>query len=146
LQCLSSNPKWLEPLILIIRRLVSRRPTAKSRAAYSQLAAALLQAYPSTSPMLLFKNDDATTPDSKPFSYLFINLLLIDIRSTFPSLLAQLNDIGYPATSQRLAAAFDVISSFIGFLLRSLDAETATLDLIMPPDLLLKLRKDIAHS
>lgn len=84
--------------------------------------------------------------DSKPFSYLFINLLLIDLRSSFPSLLAQLNSSEYPSTSQRLAAAFDIISSFIGFLVRSLDDDEFSTGFSVAPDLLLKLRKDIAES
>lgn len=74
-----------------------------------------------------------------------VNLLLIDIRSSFPSLLAKLNSEEYPAISQRLAAAFDVISSFIGFLVRSLDDESVS-RFSMTPDLLLKLRKDIAET
>jgi len=56
-----------------------------------------------------------------------------------------LNSNEYPAISQRLAAAFDVVSGFIGFLVRSLDDENNTA-FSMPPDLLLKLRKDIAET
>lgn len=95
---------------------------------------------------MLFKDDIAGNSDSKPFSYLFVNLLLIDLRSTFPSLLAQLNSPEYSSTSQRLAAAFDILSSFIGFLVRSLDDEAGFPSFSMPPDLLLKLRKDIAET
>jgi hypothetical protein len=84
--------------------------------------------------------------DTKPFAYLFVNLLLIDLRSSFPSLLAQLNTPNYSTTSQRLAAAFDVVSGFIGFLVRSLDDTAGTFDLVIPPDLLLKLRKDLAET
>jgi neurochondrin len=84
--------------------------------------------------------------ESKPFSYLFVNLLLIDLRSSFPSLLAQLNSSEYPSTSQRLAAAFDVISSFVGFLVRSLDDDELSFGFSVAPDLLLKLRKDIAET
>ncbi|KAK0121433.1 hypothetical protein ONS95_009727 [Cadophora gregata] len=139
------NPKWLAPLILMLRKLVASKPTAAGRAAYTQLAAALLQTYPVTCPSMLFKHDAAGNSDSKPFSYLLVNLLLIDVRSSFPSLLAKLNSEEYPAISQRLAAAFDVISSFIGFLVRSLDDESFSA-FSMTPDLLLKLRKDIAET
>ncbi|KAL5322648.1 hypothetical protein ACEPPN_010622 [Leptodophora sp. 'Broadleaf-Isolate-01'] len=139
------NPKWLEPLIMMLRKLVTSKPTAAGRTAYTQLAAALLQSYPATCPSLLFQHDASGNSDSKPFSYLMVNLLLIDIRSSFPSLLAKLNSEEYPAISQRLAAAFDVISSFIGFLVRSLDDESVS-RFSMTPDLLLKLRKDIAET
>lgn len=94
----------------------------------------------------MFKDDVSSGMDSKPFSYLFVNLLLIDLRSSFPSLLAQLNSTDYPSTSQRLAAAFDVLSSFIGFLVRSLDSEGLASGFSVAPDLLLKLRKDIAET
>lgn len=122
------------------------KPTSAGRAAYTRLAAVLLQAYQASCPVLLFKDDAPGNDESKPFSYLFINLLLIDLRSSFPSLLAQLNSNEYPAISQRLAAAFDVLSSFIGFLVRSLDEEINSTGFSMPPDLLLKLRKDIAET
>jgi hypothetical protein len=131
---------------LILRKLISSKPTAAGRAAYTQLAAALLQGYPVTCPELMFKDDASSSMDSKPFSYLFVNLLLIDLRSSFPSLLAQLNSTDYPSTSQRLAAAFDVLSSFIGFLVRSLDNEGLAFGFSVAPDLLLKLRKDIAET
>ncbi|KAF4638042.1 hypothetical protein G7Y89_g24 [Cudoniella acicularis] len=145
-QAISSNPSWLIPLVSVLRKLVSRKPTATGRAAYTNLAAALLQAYPLDSPILLFKDDASGSADSKPFSYLFVNLLLIDLRSSFPSLLAQLNSAEYPDISRRLAAAFDILSSFIGFLVRSLDDESTVPSFSMPPDLLLKLRKDIAET
>jgi len=145
-KAISPNPDWLVPLVSCLRKLVSRKPTAAGRAAYTKLAAALLQIYPVQCPVLLFKDDISGKSDSKPFSYLFVNLLLIDLRSSFPSLLAQLNSTEYSSTSQRLAAAFDVLSSFIGFLVRSLDDETGFLSFSMPPDLLLKLRKDIAET
>ncbi len=79
-----------------------------------------------------------------------MNLILIDIRSSYPTLLPNLNSASYPALSARLAAAFDVVSSFVGFLIRSLDDDGSHDDagsaFFMPPDLLLKLRKDIAET
>jgi hypothetical protein len=136
----------LQALISMLRKLVTSRPTLSGRAAYTQLASTLLQAYPATCPSLIFQDNAPSNADAKPFSYLFVNLLLIDIRSSFPTLLTQLNSIEYPATSQRLAAAFDVISSFIGFLIRSLDDMSGFVAFSMPPDLLLKLRKGIAET
>lgn len=146
LQALPRDPKWLKSLVSILRQLVASRPTLASRAAYTQLASALLQSYPTACPSLLFKDNSPSNTDAKPFCYLFVNLLLIDIRSSFPMLLSQLNNTEYLATSQRLAAAFDIISSFIGFLLRSLDDESGFAAFRMSPDLLLKLRKDIAET
>jgi hypothetical protein len=145
-QALPQSPEWLPPLVTVLRKLVAKKPTLAGRTAYTQLAASLLQAYPERSTNLLFMDDHSPNADSKPFSYLFVNLLLIDLRSSFPSLLSKLNSAEYPAISQRLSVAFDVISSFIGFLVRRLDEETSTFPFSMPPDLLLKLRKDIAET
>ncbi|ESZ97792.1 hypothetical protein SBOR_1801 [Sclerotinia borealis F-4128] len=149
-EALPRSPKWLQPITILLRALINRRPTLVGRVAYTQAAAALLQAYPATCPSLLFKDDTSNTLDklprnSKPFSYLFVNLLLIDLRSSFPTLLAKLNNSDYSNISQRLAAAFDVISSFIGYLVRSLDDENSS-SFAMPPDLMLKLRKDVAET
>ncbi|KAG9246692.1 Neurochondrin-domain-containing protein [Calycina marina] len=143
---LSSNPKWLEPLVSVLRRIIASRPTSAGRAAYTQLAAIILQHYPLNGSQLLFNDDYSLHQDSKPFSYLFVNLLLIDLRSSFPTLLEQLNDGKYPEISRRLAGAFDVLSGFIGCLVKSLDDETNSVKFSIPPDLLLKLRKDIAET
>lgn len=129
----------------MIRNLVVKKPTKDGRTAYTKAAASLLVIWPNSCANSLFKNSQTKNVDSKPFSYLFVNLLLIDIRSTIPTLLPELNDPGYLETSQRLSAAFDIVSSFLGFLVKSLDApEQCKLNLA--PDLLLKLRKDIAET
>lgn len=82
-----------------------------------------------------------------------MTLLLIDIRSTLPTLLAQLNTpSAYTPTSTRLAAAFDILTFFVGHLVRSMDpasspsSSSSSSPLLMPPDLLLKLRKSIAET
>jgi hypothetical protein len=81
----------------------------------------------------------------KPFAYLFINLLLIDIRSSLPMLLQQLNSPQYSKLSQRLASSFDIISIFIGYLVQCLEDETME-TFIMPPDSLLKIRQSISDA
>ncbi|KAJ4292248.1 hypothetical protein N0V88_005879 [Collariella sp. IMI 366227] len=64
---------------------------------------------------------------------------------------------GYPLTQRpllprhllRLASAFNVISHFIGYLVRSMDSDSSTeqnLSWVLPPDLLLKLRKSISET
>lgn len=60
-------------------------------------------------------------------------------------LLEQLNSPEYPSISRRLASAFDVISFFVGYLVRSLE-DDAIETLIMLPDNLLKLRKAISET
>ncbi|KAK0385817.1 hypothetical protein NLU13_6994 [Sarocladium strictum] len=139
---LPSNPKWLSSAVSYIQNLVVSRPNAKARAAYTNAAAALLQSYPDQVPKLLF-TDDRT--EEKPFGYLFVNLLLIDIRSSAPTLLQQLNQPEYAQLSRRLASSFDTISIFVGFLVRSLDDESLE-TMVMAPDSLLKLRKGISET
>lgn len=122
------------------------KPTPAGRAAYTNLSASLLQLYPAEASILLF-SDDAKSDN--PFSYLLINLALVDLRSSFPSLLAQLNQPEYDSTSRRLASAFDLISAFVGFLVRVLEDEDLSgplSSLMMAPDLLLKLRKSLSET
>ncbi len=112
------------------------------------MAASLMRAYPLECPPLLFRDGTAPANDAKPFSYLFINLILIDLRASFPNLLSKLNTAEYPAISGRLSSALDIVLFFIGFLIQSLDDETnsSSFNLRISPDLLLKARKNIAET
>ncbi|KAL2021020.1 hypothetical protein VTK56DRAFT_7675 [Thermocarpiscus australiensis] len=144
-EVLPQNPSWLSPLGKFIRDLVASRPTTAGRAAFTNLSAALLEIYPLQAPRLLFAEQGSTS--EKPFSYLLINLLLVDLRSTLPTLLEQLNSPEYSDTSRRLASAFNVVSHFIGYLLRSMDSsDDSSLPWIISPDLLLKIRKAISET
>lgn len=125
-----------------IQNLVTSRPTPEARSAYTNATASLIQTYPDQVSHLLFGTEEK---EEKPFSYLLINLLLIDIRSSAPLLLEQLNQPQYPKTSRRLASALDTISLFIGFLIRSLEDESFD-SLIMPAESLLKLRRGISET
>lgn len=131
---------WLPTVVTYIQNLVKSRPSPEARAAYTNASASILQAYPDEAPKLLFAED---RKDEKPSGYLFVNLILIDIRSSIPMLLEHLNSPEYPKTSRRLALDFDVVSIFIGFLLRSLDEDGP---MVMSPDSLLKLRKGISET
>ncbi|KAL2256962.1 hypothetical protein VTK26DRAFT_836 [Humicola hyalothermophila] len=148
---LPPNPNWLTPLGKFISNLVTSRPTAAGRAAFTNLSAALLEAYPLQAPHLLFAAQGNNKSDN-PSSYLLINLLLVDIRATLPSLLSQLNTPTYPDTARRLTSAFNVLSHFIGYLVRSMDSDLADSSdpaspgLAISPDLLLKLRKAVSET
>ncbi|KAI5459979.1 Neurochondrin-domain-containing protein [Mariannaea sp. PMI_226] len=136
------QPKWLKNVVKYIQNLATSRPTPQARSAYTSAAAALLQTCPTEAPKLLFSENKK---DEKAFSYLFINLLLIDIRSSIPTLLEQLNKPEYPKVSRRLASAFDIIAIFVGYLIRSLEDESLE-TFIMPPENLLNLRKGINET
>ena len=81
----------------------------------------------------------------------------MDIRSTIPSLQEKLNSDEYSSTSARLAASYDILSSFIGFLIQTLDqSDTNTVDdpeSVQPltsnsisPSLLLQFRSDVSEA
>ncbi|KAJ4264801.1 hypothetical protein NW762_005044 [Fusarium torreyae] len=139
---LPGQPKWLKTAVNYIQNLVTSRPTPEARAAYSNATASILQAFPAEAPKLIFTD---TKKDDKAFSYLLINLLLIDIRSSAPTLLEQLNKPEYPKVSTRLTSAFDVISIFIGYLVQCLEDESLE-TFFMTPENLLKLRKGISET
>ncbi|KKF96857.1 putative protein C16C4.02c [Ceratocystis platani] len=149
-EMLPQSPRWLPRLVTFIQKLVLSRPSAESRSAYTLSAAALIHAFPSLVPGLLFVPSASVSESSKPFVFLFINLLLIDIRSSCPSLLSQLNSPTYANTSARLAGAYDVCSTFIGHLLRLVDPDphvNASLPAeTLPIDLLLKLRHSFTET
>lgn len=166
-QLVTSTPKWLGPLTRLMYQAFNKPQTgnaAANRQGAILLSAALLHLYPAQYPPLLF---DGATPkdkerDSKPSSYLFVKLLLIDIRTTIPSLQEILNSPEYPLVSARLAASYDLVSAFIGYLVSILDDDeddneiegvssiksnkTSTTASILTPDLLLQLRVDIAET
>ncbi|KAK0646304.1 Neurochondrin-domain-containing protein [Cercophora newfieldiana] len=141
-EVLPPNPSWIPSLGKFIFNLVISRPTSASRAAFTNLSAALLEAYPLQAPQLLFANE--TNRDEKPYSYLLVNLMLVDLRSSLPLLLEQLNSPQYPQTARRLSSAFNVISNYIGYLLRSMDA--ASPSFALSPDHLLKLRRSLSET
>ncbi|KAK3301956.1 Neurochondrin-domain-containing protein [Chaetomium strumarium] len=144
-EVLPFNPSWLPSLGRFIRDLVVSRPTAAGRAAFTNLSAALLEVYPLQAPQLLFA--ERGSKSDNPFSYLLINLILVDIRATLPTLLEQLNSPQYPETARRLASAFNVVSHFIGYLVRSMDSVgDSSLPWVISPDLLLKIRKAISET
>ncbi|KAL2188938.1 DUF1941-domain-containing protein [Thermothelomyces heterothallicus CBS 203.75] len=151
-EALPSNPKWLPDLGTFIRNLVASRPTSAGRAAFTNLSATLLELYPFHAPQLLFADQDTagkSSSSSSPFSYLLINLILVDLRASLPTLLSQLNTPEYPPTAYRLTSAFNVISHFIGYLLRALDApdsSSAPFSLAISPDRLLSLRKSLTET
>ncbi|OTB20377.1 hypothetical protein K445DRAFT_72027 [Daldinia sp. EC12] len=145
------NPKWLGSVTKLIRNLSTNRPTAASRSAYTNCAGALLLIYPELTPQLLFLDEKDS---SKSFSYLFINLILVDLRATLPSLLGKLNDPEYPRISQRLTSALDILTAFIGHLISWMEeldnlkpnAKPSDSWLKMSPDLVLKLSSSIAET
>lgn len=106
----------------------------------------MLQIYPIETSRLLFSDESS---QDKPFFYLLINLILIDLRAAFPALLEKLNSPEYETISRRLTSAFDIVSAFLGFLVRFLDDDDASetfSSIMLSPDLLLKIRTSISET
>ncbi|KAK7737849.1 hypothetical protein SLS62_011429 [Diatrype stigma] len=159
-ELIPQNPKWLSAVTKFIRSLSTNRPTAAGRSAYTKCAGTILMLYPSEASQLLFSDEPGS---EKSFSYLFINLILVDLRATLPSLLEKLNDPEYPQITRRLASALDILAAFIGHLIawiEELDDDDTnanaagasagepkpTPTFLMPPDLILKLSKSIGET
>ncbi|KAH8194126.1 hypothetical protein TruAng_011708 [Truncatella angustata] len=134
-------------LLDFLGKLLSRidpNPTAASREAYTNCAANLLVAYGDTASDMLFKGVFNT---SKAVPHLFMNLILIDIRASLPTLLEKLNTSDYPATSERLTSGLVVISFFINHLLHMMErADSEDIFSEVQPDLLLKLRDSVVET
>ncbi|KAL2357900.1 Neurochondrin-domain-containing protein [Cryomyces antarcticus] len=142
-QISGSRPPWLQPLLQCIRETILQRPTLRAQKATVVLSSNLLHSIPRFS-QLLFSSQSSSP---KQFSYVFINLTLIDIRSTIPSLMESLASSSYIETAFRLAASYDIVGAFIAFLVSSLDAADDSPDAAnLAPDMLLRLRKDIAET
>ncbi|KAK4694937.1 hypothetical protein P7C71_g2717, partial [Lecanoromycetidae sp. Uapishka_2] len=103
--------------------------------------------------LAVFRTDStAANDDQKPSSYLFVTMLLVDIRATIPSLQEKLHSKDYSAISARLARAYDIVSAFVVYLVQSLEkmlddeSSKRTSTAPIPVDLLLRLRTNISES
>lgn len=144
---------WLPSLAnLITKCYLSRHnaPLAENKHGLSVLTATVLRLYPQQFPSLVF-NRPTSPSGSKPKSFLFVKLLLVDIKSSIPSFQEILNSPHYPRTSTRIACVYDIISAFISYLVHILDQnESGSSDakslLNFSPSSLLQIRADISES
>ncbi|KAF7537100.1 hypothetical protein G7054_g3976 [Neopestalotiopsis clavispora] len=127
-----------------LRHKTRSKPTAVSREAYTNCAANLLVTYGDLASHDFFQD---IFKSSKSLSYLFMSLIIIDLRSSLPNLLAKLNTAEYPAISERLTSALIILSFFINYLLKMIDqAESDDVFQHVQPDLLLKLRDSVIEA
>ncbi|KAJ8125110.1 hypothetical protein O1611_g8530 [Lasiodiplodia mahajangana] len=136
-----SSPQWLQLVAKLIQEMASSKQTEDGRRAYTQCAAALLAAYPEKAPKALFSDD----PDSsKPIAYLFVKMVQVDILSTLHVLIPKLGAAEYPSISRRIAAALDIMTAFVGFLITAADDDTIQQGLT--PDRIIKLHEDLVRT
>ncbi|KAI0194152.1 DUF1941-domain-containing protein [Astrocystis sublimbata] len=134
-----SHPQWLRPVARLIHDMASNKQTVDGRRAYTHCAAALLTAYPEEAPMSLFSGDSAAP---KPIAYLFFKMVQVDILSTLHLLVPKLDTPEYPTLSLRIAAALDITTSFVGYLIAAVDDDNMPRGLT--PDQIQKLHEDLA--
>jgi hypothetical protein len=136
-----SKHEWVSTVYSTIKEVICSGPSHEEHRCCTMVTASLLHAYPRG---LLFKtcSRPETLDPEKPFIYLFLQLVTIDLRATFSSLMEQLTSPAYGATILRLAAGFDIIAAFLDFLMDVEDFKSVGI----APDLLLKLRKDIGET
>jgi hypothetical protein len=146
------SPHWIPYAIDLTRNTIKKQPTSRGRNACIKLIGNLIQALPPSSGFTfeLFNETSSKNKDGKPFSYIFINLVLIEIRSTIPSLLESLASTSYTSTALRLAACYDIMSAFIMYLLQYLDQDADITEgppeSILTPEQFLRIRKDFAET
>ncbi|KAI0442197.1 Neurochondrin-domain-containing protein [Xylaria telfairii] len=134
------NTQWLRPVAQLIHNMASSKQTVDGRRAYTHCAAVLLAAYPEEAPGPLFSDD----PDApKPIAYLFVKMVQVDILSTLHVLIPKLDTAEYPSLSRRIAAALDIMTSFVGFLITA--ADDVTIQQGLTPDRILKLHEDLVR-
>lgn len=147
-QHLPSDTAWVKSTYSGIDTIITSGHTSKERHHTTIIAASLLHRY---SPALLFEHTTPTsakgktraTPSSdKPFVYFFLQLVLIDLRASFPALMESLAKPSYGTTAHRLATSFDIVAAFLGYLVTADSFATFALT----PDLLLKLRSDLSET
>ncbi|TID14627.1 DUF1941-domain-containing protein [Venturia nashicola] len=145
-------PKWIPYAIDLVHTTIKQQPTSRGRNACIKLVADLIQGLPPTGCFSyeLFNESACQNNDSNPFSYIFINLVLIEIRSTIPSLLESLASASYTSTALRLASCYDIMSAFILYLLQYLDQDADATEgpppSVLSPEQFLRIRKDFAET
>ncbi|KAH8153040.1 uncharacterized protein LAJ45_02627 [Morchella importuna] len=147
---LPDDTAWVSTLYDTLLSLLSARHTSAIRHSGIVIAAALLHRYP---PALLFNPATPTAPanpDAKLPLHHFIQLTLITLRASFPSLLESLNTPTYAATSQTLAAAYDITAALLNHLITAPDDDddsaAITTSTALSPTTLLQLRTDLSET
>lgn len=146
--------RLIRSLIPLVHEAFLKSPNARTRKAAINLVGSFVHS-PSADNSLYSSiftlPKDVPHKLDKPFTYLFLNLVLIEIRSTIPSLMESLAAPSYATTALHLSACYDILSAFTLYLINSMSAMDTNDDanpspLILKPDLLLKIRRDITDT
>ncbi|KAI5776655.1 Neurochondrin-domain-containing protein [Geopyxis carbonaria] len=131
---------WLALVYKYIRAITLRGPSLEERKHCTFITAQLLDLFPGS---LFFAADDADKQESnKPFSYIFIQLVIIDAQAAFSTLVEQINSPLYPDLVRRQASCFDIIVAYLTFLSNA----SSLSEIGLEPSLLLRTRNDIGET
>lgn len=139
-QAFPEEGSWVKDAYGAMRTIITSSHAAAERSHCVLIIASFLHNY---SQSHLFLSLDGKSSSPKPFLYLLLQLVAIDLRASFSSLLEKLASPSYTSLASRLAADFDIIAAFLGYLVTLDDSDFDTL--VVSPDLLLQLRKDFAE-
>ncbi|KAI5836919.1 Neurochondrin-domain-containing protein [Morchella snyderi] len=146
---LPDDTAWVSTLYDALLRLLGARHTSAIRHSGIVIAAALLHRYPRPRYCSAPRTSPRPDPDAKPPLHHFLQLTLITLRASFPSLLESLNTPTYAATSQTLAAAYDITAALLTHLITASDDDDDHDDsssTALPPTTLLQLRTDLSET
>ncbi|ORY59216.1 Neurochondrin-domain-containing protein [Pseudomassariella vexata] len=133
--CVPQDPSWLKPLVQFIHDAAfNKRITPEGRHAYTCCATALLMTYGERTCSMLFTRE----------KYLFISLVLVDIRASMPSLLSKRGTPGYEPASSRVTFDLVIMSEFIKYLLDQADKDEPIFQL--SADQVLEFRKSAMET
>ncbi|KAI9815504.1 MAG: hypothetical protein M1827_002638 [Pycnora praestabilis] len=142
---LPPSPSWLKDLSNVLRHTLVIDQTSVNRTPATLILSRLLQMYPTTFPRHIFRASapSISSQSTNPSLSLLLSLLLVNIRSSIPSHLELLSAPYYSNYSNARAAEYDILTAFVAYLMQSLDDDEG---LLLPPDQLLKFRKDVAET
>ena len=153
----AETPEFLSKIFAVVQinicpepakgKKAAKPPSAQARTAAIKLTSHLLQhAFGPIEhigqPWRIFDGAMATPQGDKPFSYIFAQYILIDLRSTIPTLMTNLASPSYQHIALRLAACYDVVTGLIRYLMELVDRD----EVVMSADPLLKLRKSLSET
>ncbi|KAI2642854.1 Neurochondrin-domain-containing protein [Xylaria nigripes] len=133
-------PRWLGSVTRLIHDMASSKQTVDSRRAYTHCASILLRTFPELASGFLFSDDPDTTT---PVAYFFVKMVQADILSTLHLLMPDSPRTDRVSLSHRIAAALDIMTSFMGFLINA--ADDVTVQKTLTPDRILNVQKDLVR-
>ncbi|MCJ1246039.1 hypothetical protein MMC30_003243 [Trapelia coarctata] len=147
--------KWMEALAKMMGTAVKDRRSLSSGIQESvvHLARFLVERIPQFKVILFDSSLEPASRGGTPLSFTFITTLLIDIRSTIPSIPEIHDKPGYLETSTRLANSYDLAFLYLDSLLEAEDPDddnrqdaSGDPPARLPYKLLLKLQEDITQT